>query len=90
MTEFSAAVTDYLQTRRAMGYKLAEDGRLLRQFAGYLDTIGAEHLSVVHALSWATEPRGRRARLARPFGSAPSAASPDISAPWIRRPRSPR
>jgi integrase len=57
MTDFSSAVVDYLQTRRAMGYKLAEDGRLLRQFANYLDTVGAEHLSVEHALSWATLPR---------------------------------
>jgi integrase len=56
MTDFPSAVTDYLITRRAMGYKLAEDGRLLRQFAAYLETVHAEHLSVDHALSWATQP----------------------------------
>lgn len=54
MTDFASAVTDYLRTRRAMCYKQAMDGRLLRQFAAYLDTVHAEHLSVTHALSWAT------------------------------------
>lgn len=57
MTDFSSAVTDYLQTRRAMGYKLAEQGRLLHQFAAYLDSEHAEHLGLVHALSWATQPQ---------------------------------
>lgn len=56
MTDFPSAVTDYLITRRAMGYKLAEDGRLLRQLAAYLEAVHAEHLSVHHALSWATQP----------------------------------
>ena len=57
MTDFSPAVADYLQTRRAMGYKLAEDGRLLHQFAAYLDSVHAEHLRLVDALSWATQPQ---------------------------------
>ena len=55
MTDFASAVADYLQTRRSMGYKLAEDGRLLRQFADYLDSVGAGHLTIADALSWATE-----------------------------------
>ena len=55
MTDYSSAVADYLRTRRAMGYKLTEDGRLLRQFAAYLDMVHAEHLTVAHALSWATQ-----------------------------------
>jgi len=91
MTDFSAAVTDYLQTRRAMGYKLAEDGRLLRQFAGYLDTIGAEHLSVVHALSWATEPRDAapawhavRLGTVRSFARYLSALDPATEIPPVR------
>ena len=55
MTDFASAVADYLQTRRSMGYRLAEDGRLLRQFADYLDSVGAGHLTIADALSWATE-----------------------------------
>jgi len=55
MTDFSSAVTEYLSTRRAMGYKLTQDGRLLHQLAAYLGSIGAEHLTIGDALSWATE-----------------------------------
>lgn len=56
MTDFSAAVDDYLRTRRAMGYKLDQDGRLLHQFAAYLHGVGTEHLTIADALAWATEP----------------------------------
>lgn len=55
MIGFSSAVSDYLRTRRAMGYKLAQDGRLLDQFANHLHTVGAEHLTITDAVSWATE-----------------------------------
>ena len=56
MTGFAAAAADYLATRRAMGYKLAYQGQMLRQFAAYLEGAGAEHLTVNHALSWAKQP----------------------------------
>lgn len=55
MTNFTAAAEDYLATRRAMGYKLAYHGSLLRQFVGHLEGAGAEHLTVCHALTWATQ-----------------------------------
>jgi hypothetical protein len=61
MIDYPAAVDDYLRTRRAMGYKLAQDGRLLHHFAAYLQTVGAEHLTIADALSWATEPSGAAA-----------------------------
>jgi hypothetical protein len=57
MSAYSSAVADYLRTRRAMGYKLTDDGRLLPQLAAYLDSVDAEHLTIAHALSWATQPR---------------------------------
>ncbi|MDA8310857.1 MAG: tyrosine-type recombinase/integrase [Actinomycetota bacterium] len=56
MTDFSLAAEDYLVTRRAMGYKLSEQGRLLRQFVAYLEDRGAEHLTIADAVSWATQP----------------------------------
>ena len=37
--------------------KLAEDGRLLRQFVAHLDAVGAEHLIIGHALAWARQPQ---------------------------------
>lgn len=58
MTGFAAAAADYLAARRAMGYKLAYQGQMLRQFAAYLDSAGAEHLTLAHALSWAKQPVG--------------------------------
>jgi integrase/recombinase XerD len=56
MTDYPAAVADYLATRRAMGYKLAYQGQMLAQFAAYLDAVGAEHLTIRHAVSWAKQP----------------------------------
>lgn len=58
MTDFPLAVADYLATRRAMGYKLAYQGQMLGQFAAYLDGVGAEHLTIAHAVSWAKQPAG--------------------------------
>ncbi|MDQ6909168.1 MAG: tyrosine-type recombinase/integrase [Actinomycetota bacterium] len=58
MTDFPLAVADYLATRRAMGYKLAYQGQMLGQFAVYLDGVGAEHLTIAHAVSWAKQPAG--------------------------------
>jgi integrase/recombinase XerD len=58
MTDFAAIADDYLATRRAMGYKLTEDGRLLRQFVAHLESAGAQHLTFAHALSWAKQPPG--------------------------------
>jgi integrase/recombinase XerD len=55
-TNLSLAADDYLATRRAMGYKLGEQGRLLRQFVAHLEAVGAEHLTIAHAVSWATQP----------------------------------
>lgn len=56
MTAFCAAAADYLTTRRAMGYKLAYQGQMLGQFVAYLEAVGAEHLTIAHALSWAKQP----------------------------------
>ena len=58
MTDYRAAVADYLTIRRAMGYKLGYQGRMLEQFVAYLDTAGAEHLTIRHALDWAKQPPG--------------------------------
>lgn len=56
MIDYKAALADYLATRRAMGYKLAYQSQMLAQFVVYLDTIGAEHLMVEHAVGWAKQP----------------------------------
>jgi integrase/recombinase XerD len=56
MTDYRSAAAEYLATRRAMGYKLAYQGQMLAQFVAYLDTVGAEHLTINHAVDWAKQP----------------------------------
>jgi integrase len=56
MSDYRAAAADYLAIRRAMGYKLVYQGQMLTQFATYLDAVGAEHLTIDHAVRWAKQP----------------------------------
>src|SRR5690349_9408119 len=52
------ALGDYLSLRRALGFQLANAGRLLGQFAGYLEAHGMDTVTAEHALAWATQPAG--------------------------------
>lgn len=56
MTDFRKAAADYLALRRALGFKLAQPGRILVSFAGYLHEHGAERITVAVALEWAVLP----------------------------------
>lgn len=58
MSSLHQAVEDYLRIRRALGHKLANAGRLLPRFADYLESVGAETVTIEHALRWATMPSG--------------------------------
>ena len=58
MSELRHRVDDYLAMRRALGYGLRSHGRLLPDFADYLDEAGATAITIEHALAWATRPRG--------------------------------
>jgi integrase len=58
MTGLRAALADYLRLRRALGYKLAADERLLRQFLGFLEANGAGVITTELAVRWATLPAG--------------------------------
>jgi integrase len=55
------ALGDYLSLRRALGFQLANAGRLLGQFVGYLEAHGIETVTTEHALAWATQPAGASA-----------------------------
>jgi integrase len=44
--------------RRSLGYKLERPGQLLLNFVGYLETAGAETVTIAEALAWATQPIG--------------------------------
>ncbi len=59
MSRLRGALADYLAVRRALGFKLARQEKLLGQFVDYLERAGQEVLGVEHALAWATLPGGR-------------------------------
>jgi integrase len=56
MSKLRQALDDYLALRRSLGYKLERAGRLLADFVGYLETAGADTITIDGALSWATQP----------------------------------
>jgi integrase/recombinase XerD len=53
-----SSVADYLQVRRALGFKLERDERFLNQFIDYLERRGEPTLTGELALAWATLPAG--------------------------------
>jgi integrase/recombinase XerD len=74
MSGLQAHVDDYLRVRRALGFKLEQDGRLLGQLVGYLDAAGATTLTSELAIGWARLPEGvhpnqwtKRLRVVRGF-----------------------
>lgn len=56
MSEFRRALDDYLELRRALGFKLERPGALLADFIGYVDRAGADYLTTELALRWAMQP----------------------------------
>lgn len=58
MSDVKAAVEDYLRLRRALGFGLVNQARLLRDFAAYLEATGAGTVTTAAAVAWATQPAG--------------------------------
>lgn len=58
MTVVGDAVADYLTIRRALGFKLVEHQRLLRDFATFLEQTGASTITIELAVAWAVRCRG--------------------------------
>jgi integrase/recombinase XerD len=81
------AVDDYLATRRALGFKLADHGWLLVDLVAFLDRAGASRLTTELALAWATSSRGTqswyaaRLSIARGFARYLSTLDPDTEVP---------
>lgn len=57
MSPLRQHLDDYLQIRRALGFKLISEGKLLASFVSYMEAAGAERITVEHAVRWATLPR---------------------------------
>ncbi len=56
MTQLRQALADYLQIRRALGYKLERAEKLLVQYLDYLDAVDAEKVTIENAVAWAALP----------------------------------
>ncbi len=88
MSALDQAVQDYLIVRRALGYKLAENGRQLPDFVAYLEAAGARTVTTELAVAWATQPTGctpvwwaRRLAMVRGFACHLKAIDPDTQVP---------
>ena len=57
MSPLREALRDYMQIRRSLGFKLDANGRLLKDFVGFLEQSGATRITTDLALSWARLPR---------------------------------
>jgi integrase len=87
MSPLRPAVGDYLAIRRALGFKLSREEKLLPLFADFVQQRGEQHLSTEAALAWATLPAGSaawwstRLRIARGFAAYMNAIDPAHEVP---------
>jgi len=58
MSSLRQALVDYLAVRRALGYELKRDEKLLDQFLDYLEYLGEKRVTTKTALAWSTLPQG--------------------------------
>ena len=56
MNNLQAALDEYLNIRRALGFKLRDEGTVLPQFLLFLDKKDASFITTDLALQWATQP----------------------------------
>ena len=56
MKSLRQVLDDYLEMRRALGYKLVEDERLLRQLVAHVEDAGSPFITTPLAVAWATQP----------------------------------
>jgi len=56
MIPLRQALADYLQIRRALGYKLERAEKLLLQYLDYLGALGAQTVTIENAVTWSTLP----------------------------------
>ena len=58
MSQLSCHIEDYLAMRRALGFKLEKEGRILPGFAAFAETAGAGTVTIDLAICWAALPQG--------------------------------
>ncbi len=58
MSDLNRFIDEYLATRRALGFTLEREARLLPDFAEFLHAAGTVTVTTEMALQWATAPQG--------------------------------
>ncbi len=58
MSRLSGHAGDYLELRRALGFKLEKEGRLLPDFAAFTEAAGVGTVTIDLAVRWAAMPEG--------------------------------
>ena len=88
MNPLKASLRDYLAVRRALGFRLFSEGRLLERFIEFAERAGATSITTELAMKWATEttdaPPNRWARrmgLVRGLARFASASDPHTIVP---------
>jgi site-specific recombinase XerD len=88
MISLSKSLEEYLSLRRALGFKLEEDARVLAEFVSFLAGRGASHITTELAVRWAVKPKNaqpthwaRRLRMVRLFAEYRSATDPRTEVP---------
>lgn len=88
MSRLSGHAADYLELRRALGFKLAKEGRLLPDFAAFAEAAGADTVTVDPAVRWAARPDGtspvwaaQRLSMVRGFARYLQTVHPDAQVP---------
>ena len=90
MSALAEHVQNYLQVRRALGFKLVGEGQLLAEFVAFADAAGEDIITTEAALKWARLPQGgspnylsRRLRAVRGFARYLHALDPACEIPPI-------
>jgi len=83
MNPLRVALRDYLRIRRSLGFKLESDERVLEDFIGFLEQVGATRIITEQALCWAKLPQNARAV---PLAQAPRGRAPVRPVPSDDRP----
>jgi integrase/recombinase XerD len=88
MSPLGPSLGDYLRIRRALGFKLERDAKLLAQFIDYLHQHDAVTVTVEHAVAWVRLPQGAsrswlafRMSVVRGFAAYLSTLDPAVQVP---------
>lgn len=84
------SLENYLSIRRALGYKLVDEGRLLMDFVVFVDQSGTVAITTELAVAWAISPhdaspgwRARRLSMVRGFARHHQTIDPDSEVPPV-------